>query len=129
MTEIFQTGINCNNAVRRDAPVVCANCGRKVARRMRGQRYCSQRCRQRTNRALKPFKNAPRYPSSGGATTPLKKDNKNNALQGAKTLSSPRILAPADVLAVEVFHRTWMPAVSSDGIAIEVSRLRARALV
>jgi hypothetical protein len=34
------------SAARRDEPVTCAACGRKVQRRMRGQRYCSARCRE-----------------------------------------------------------------------------------
>jgi hypothetical protein len=38
-------------------------------------------------------------------------------------------LAPAHVLGVEVFSRTWQPAISSGGVAVEVGRLRTRALV
>src|SRR5205814_5289092 len=30
---------------RKDAPVTCAACGRRVARKARQQRYCSDRCR------------------------------------------------------------------------------------
>ena len=33
-------------ATRRDEPVICAACGRKVQRRMRMQRYCGARCRE-----------------------------------------------------------------------------------
>jgi len=62
-------------------------------------------------------------------TTPLEKTNKFKALQRAKSLSSHRILAPARVLAVEVFDRVWQGATSSGGIAIEISRVRQRALV
>jgi hypothetical protein len=52
-----QTGAKDNNAmtnidgasagrnVRRDAPVICAGCGRKAQRRARQQRFCSDRCR------------------------------------------------------------------------------------
>jgi hypothetical protein len=36
-------------ASRRDAPVVCASCGRQVRRRGRLQRYCSTRCRKRSS--------------------------------------------------------------------------------
>jgi hypothetical protein len=50
-------------------------------------------------------------------------------LQRAKTLSSHRILGPAHVLNAEVFGRVWQYMVSNGGVAIEVSRLRARALV
>jgi hypothetical protein len=113
-------------ASRRDAPVVCERCGRKVERKSRQQRFCSGRCQEKARtRVRKAFLAR----DTGAPGNPPKKDNKLNALQRAKTLSSHRILAPADVLAVEVFDRPWKPAVSSGGIAIEVSRLRARALV
>jgi hypothetical protein len=58
-----------------------------------------------------------------------KKHSKLKALQQAKTLSSNRIFGPADVLDAEVFDRAWTPAVSSGGVAVEVGRPRARALV
>ena len=44
--DIFQETTRVQ-ASRRDAPVICANCGRKVLRRLRGQRLCSARCRDR----------------------------------------------------------------------------------
>jgi hypothetical protein len=62
-------------------------------------------------------------------TNPPKKDNKFKALQWAKSLSSHRILAPERVLAVELFDRSWKPGISSGRVAVEVGRLRARALV
>jgi hypothetical protein len=34
-------------ATRSDEPVVCAKCGKKAKRRMRGQKYCSRICRER----------------------------------------------------------------------------------
>jgi len=114
----------------RDAPVRCAGCGREVARRARRQLFCSQRCRQRAHRTGKPIKIAPRYHPSGGATNPLEKDSKYNALQWAKTLSSHRVLAPAHVLACEVFGgHGWRHATSTGGVAVEVGHLRSRALV
>jgi hypothetical protein len=114
---------------RRDAPVGCATCGRKVDRRARQQRFCSRRCRQKAHYVEKVARGDFSARTIARPTNPTKKERKFNTLQRAKTLSSHGILAPADVLAVEVFDRTWKPAVSSDGIAIEVSRLRARALV
>lgn len=33
-------------ALRRDAPVVCTQCGRTVTRQARQQKYCSTRCRE-----------------------------------------------------------------------------------
>jgi len=66
---------------------------------------------------------------TGAPSNPSKKVNKFKPLQRAKTLSSNRIFGPADVLDAEVFDRAWTPAVSSGGVAVEVGRLRAHALV
>jgi hypothetical protein len=68
-------------------------------------------------------------PDTALGTIPPKKRNKFKALQRAKLLSSPRILAPARVLAIEVFGRVWQEATSSSGITIQTSRIRQRALV
>jgi hypothetical protein len=44
--------------------------------------------------------------------------------------SSHRVLAPAQVLACEVFRgRDWRHATNSGGVAVEVGHLRSRALV
>jgi hypothetical protein len=71
--------------------------------------------------------------SIGGAarvTNPTKKLKKTSALQRAKMQSSARIFAPRIVIEVEIWNGlTWRPAVSSGGVVIEVSTLRARALV
>jgi hypothetical protein len=96
---------------------------------MRGQRYCSRRCRQKANYAEKVARGDFATHTTALPTTPLKKGSKFKALQRAKTLSSHRILAPARVLAVELFNRDWQSSTSSDGIAIEISRLRPRVLV
>jgi hypothetical protein len=130
MSDLEQREIprNSYRATRRDAPVNCPTCGREVKRRARQQRFCSTRCRQRTNRALKPSKIAPRYPHSRGATNAPKKHKQFRALPRAKTLSSIRIFGPADVLAVELFDRSWKPGISSGGVAIGVGRLRACSL-
>jgi hypothetical protein len=37
-------------ALHRGAPVVCAQCGRTIARRSRQQQYCSDRCRNQNAR-------------------------------------------------------------------------------
>jgi hypothetical protein len=69
-------------------------------------------------------------PDTRAPSHPPKKHKQLKALQRAKMLSSYRILAPADVLAIEVWGgRDWRPAVSSGGVAIETARLRARTLV
>ena len=95
---------------------------------MRGQRYCSRRCRQKANYAAKVARGDFSTHTIALPTPPEKNKNKLKVLQRAKTLSSHRILAPAQVLAVE-FDRPWRQATSSGGVAIEIERLRKRALV
>ena len=68
-------------------------------------------------------------PHHRSSDDPEKNKNKLNALQRAKTLSSHRIFGPADVLEPEVFNRHWQPMASSSGVMLQVSRVRARALV
>ena len=59
---------------------------------------------------------------------PRKSDARSAHFTGLKSGLAP-IRAPAYVLDVEVWGgRTWKPAVSSDGVAIEVSQIRPRAL-
>jgi len=118
-------------ASRRDAPVVCASCGRQLRRRGRLQRYCSTRCRKRGHYAQKVRRgdfSTLKLSDTALGTTLLQKGSKYNALQRAKTLSSHRILAPERVLAVELFDRSWKAGISSGGVAVEIGRLRARAI-
>jgi hypothetical protein len=120
---------NSYRAARRDAPVNCPSCGREVQRRARQQRFCSRRCRQKANYGEKVARGDFSTRTIARPTNPPKKDNKFKALQWAKSLSSHRIFGPADVLAVEMFDRTWKSGISSGGVAVEIGRLRARALV
>jgi hypothetical protein len=124
-----ETPRNSYRAARRDAPVNCPSCGREVQRRARQQRFCSRRCRQKASYGEKVARGDFSTRTIARPTNPPKKDNKFKALQRAKTLPSCRILAPERVLDTEVFARVWQPAVSSGGVVLEVSRLRARALV
>jgi hypothetical protein len=71
-----------NNALRlsarRDAPVICAACGRRVARRARQQRYCSDRCRdfaRRENKARTAIKNPVAVVDTGQPTKSPKTSN------------------------------------------------------
>jgi hypothetical protein len=116
-------------ASRCDAPVICPVCERRVDRQMRSQRYCSRRCRQKANYAAKVAHGDFSTHTTALPTTPEKNKNKFKALQRAKTLSSNRIFGPADVLDAEVFNGHWQPAASSGGVMLQVSRVRARALV
>jgi endogenous inhibitor of DNA gyrase (YacG/DUF329 family) len=114
--------------LRRDAPVACASCGRKVERRARQQRFCSDRCRNREIGRGR-VRKASLGRDTGAPANPPKKDRKLKALQRAKTLSSHRIIGPPSVIEAEVWGREWASAVSSGGVRIEIGRLRERALV
>jgi hypothetical protein len=104
-------------------------CGRVVEHRAgRRPRFCSGRCRNRENGRGR-VRKALLGRDTGAPAKLQKKHSKLKALQQAKTLSSNRIFGPADVLDAEVFDRAWTPAVSSGGVAVEVGRPRARALV
>lgn len=105
----------------------CESCGKQVEHRAgRRPRFCSGRCKEKARTRVR---KAGLGPDTGAPSFLRKKNNKNKALQRAKTLSSRRIYASADVLAVELFDRPWKPAVSSGGVPIEIGRLRQRALV
>jgi endogenous inhibitor of DNA gyrase (YacG/DUF329 family) len=85
------TQISTRQVHRRDAPVACEACGRRVARKSRQQKFCSDRCRQfalRENKARTAIKNAPGYQDSAPVTNPQFLSNKNNELQRAKSGSS-----------------------------------------
>ena len=78
-------------ATNRFEAIACGACGRRVARKSRQQRYCSDRCRdfaRRENKARLAIKNAAGYQDSGQPTNPFFLSSKNNGLQGAKSRSS-----------------------------------------
>jgi hypothetical protein len=84
-----------NNALRlsarKDAPVICAACGRRVARKSRQQRFCSGRCRdfvRRENNARTAIKNPVAVEDTGQPTNPPKTSKENNTLQGTKSAST-----------------------------------------
>ena len=94
---------------RRDAPVTCAACGRKVARKSRQQRYWSDRCRdyaRRENKARTAIKNPIGYPGSADVTNCPKIPSENSSLQEGKPGSS----IPINVLG----GYRWPGAVSID---------------
>ncbi len=107
-------------ALHRDAPVICANpaCGRRVKRRSRRQKYCSDRCRQMTGHyTVKPV--------LGGDTrndrNPPKKVNVSNVLHGTKSRSD----LIRNAVQTELFAgREWERVVSPDGVVALVTRLR-----
>jgi predicted nucleic acid-binding Zn ribbon protein len=88
---ILMTQISTVQVQRRDAPVTCDACGRRVARKSRQQKFCSDRCRQfaaRENKARTAIKNSVLGQDTGRVTNPLKTVSKNNELRGSKSGSS-----------------------------------------
>jgi hypothetical protein len=114
-------------ASRRDEPVVCESpgCGRKVERRMRGQRFCSSRCRDRARgRSRKAFLGK----DTRAPTSPTKFRNKVKNLQAIDDRSSlTKSALLARVIQVECVepHR-WTEKVSPDGVKVWVAQLRPR---
>lgn len=110
---------------RRDQPVICETCGRKVERRMRGQRYCKPRCRDRgRGRSRKAFLGKDtRAPAS-----PTKISSASSDLQRAKTPSSSKAkVSLARVIQVEIIDRHhWEERTSPDGVKVWVAQLSPR---
>jgi len=71
--------------------VSCEACGRKVKRKSRQQKFCSDRCRdfaRRENNARTASKNPVLGQDTGKPTNPHKLSHKNNEVHGAKSGSS-----------------------------------------
>jgi hypothetical protein len=120
-------------ARRRHQPVICASCGRRIERRARQQKFCGQRCRQRAHYEDQVRRGvfSPR-PASDTArpTHPPKNASDSKRLLERFSGSSPRIFGPRHIIEAEVFGgRNWQSMTSSDGVSVEVSRLRPRALM
>jgi hypothetical protein len=76
-----------NSVTNRFEVVNCQACGRRVARKSRQQRYCSDRCRdyeKGQRRVRKSFLST----DTRASPNPLFLSNKNNELRGAKSGSS-----------------------------------------
>jgi hypothetical protein len=110
----------------RDAPVVCPQCGRIVARKARQQIYCSTHCRERgKERTRKAFLGQ----DTGAPPNPLKKANGFNVLRARENGSSIPQNLRRKVIETEIFGgREWRQVVSSDGVVCQVSTLRQRTL-
>jgi hypothetical protein len=112
-------------ASRRDQVVVCESCGERVERRMRGQRFCSTRCRDRARgRSRKAFLGKDtRVP-----TSPARFRNKCNNLPAIIDESSPaKSVLLARAIQVECFYpHQWAQKVSPDGVKVWVAPLRPR---
>jgi hypothetical protein len=115
-------------AATRDSAVLCP-CGRRVKRRSRAQKFCSDKCRQRARRE-KTVRDGGQKIGQGGSTRPVTNPPKNcrvfNGLQGAKSRTSPSISGPDYVLDFEIFEgREWAAVTSPDGVTCTVSSLRS----
>jgi hypothetical protein len=83
------------SSARRDAPVVCTACGKTAKRKMRGQLYCSARCRENGRKRIR---KAHLGQDTGAPATPLKSLNEISSLQGRKMGSSLFANAPLNIL-------------------------------
>jgi hypothetical protein len=115
---------------RRDAPVICAGCGRQVARQARQQRFCSARCKEKARtRARGPTLTTP-TPVENNERTGIFAHGPPEKLNEINRAFQAKIRGPKRVIDVEVWGgRDWQSRTSSGGVPIEVSRIRARALV
>jgi hypothetical protein len=114
-------------ASRRDEAVVCERCGARVERRIRGQRFCSARCRERARgRSRKVFLGK----DTRAPTPPPNFRNKFNNLQAINDGTSPAknaLLARA--IRVECFDsHQWVEKVSPDGVTKDELKAVLRAL-
>ena len=102
----------------------CASCGRRVERRSRQQRFCSDRCKEKARERVRtPVRGRGSAPSNLNAVAlvsahaPPKSTNEINGGQAAK------IRGIWDVIRAEVFGRhQWESRISSGGIPIMVAR-------
>jgi len=85
---------------RRDAPVTCIACGKRVRRKGRKQKYCSRRCRQRdywNRRALAKISAVVTH-DTGRSTTSQKSSSDVNELEWQKSQGSDFGKAPLNLL-------------------------------
>lgn len=112
-------------ALSRDEPVVCAYCGRKAQRQLRGQRFCSPTCRERgRERTRKAFLGT----DTGAPATPRKNTRKSKELQSTNDRSEGwRPAAARRAFQVEIIDpHPWEERISSDGVETRVAQLRPR---
>ena len=91
MSDLQTAGYSGKQNIKRDAPVTCDACGRRVVRKSRQQKFCSDRCRdyaRRENKARTAIKNSVLGQDTGHVTNPPFLSNKNNGLERAKSESS-----------------------------------------
>jgi hypothetical protein len=111
-------------AVRKDAPVICARCGKRTKRQMRGQRYCSRICRERARtRSRKAFLGR----TARAPATPKKNRRISNRLAPAQQRGKPWDLW-SKVIEGECFAgREWKLVINPDGVPAQVTRWRKEA--
>jgi hypothetical protein len=112
---------------RRDSPVLCPACERKVTRKSRQQKFCSKRCAEKGRLRVRKFVLGQ---GTGVPADPHKSANKNNDLQRAISRSSASIIGPRTVVEAEIVAgRQWREVVSSSGVRSSVCQIRKSALI
>jgi hypothetical protein len=110
---------------RRDTSVHCVAWDRAVPRKMRGQKYCSRRCRNRKNNQER-IRKALWGGDTRGEATPTKFINENNGMPIRKLGPSPGVSALPAVIHAELFAgRKWERITSEDGVTCLISRKSA----
>jgi hypothetical protein len=105
----------------------CRVCEEPIRRRAEHQKVCIRRnCKNELRRYPHLYQLRFGTQGSRNVATPLKSADKTGT-KNALASNRARIVAPAHVLDVEL-ARDWPTTVSSDGVAIEVGRLRHVAL-
>jgi hypothetical protein len=117
----------CHSAFYRSRCIVCEE---PIERQTERQRICG---RSRCRAELRRFPHLFVFPVKMGRGSRNGFNRARNAHStGFKTALLPgatrRIYGPRRVIAAECFARNWQQVVSSDGVPIEVARLRPRAL-
>lgn len=103
-------------------PVRCVECGKRVPRKARQQKFCGNRCRgiakqreYRTRQAMRrngfePLINAKHTVTPEPLPDPSKNRSQNNELRGVKNGSNPLFSAPREILGgMDLKWRSVMP--------------------
>ena len=107
----------------------CLVCEEPILRRAEHQKTCIRReCKNELRRYPHLYRLRKGIQGSQNVVTPLRSADKTGT-KSALASNRGRIVAPAHVLQVELFDRTWESRISTGGVPIQVGRLRQRTLV
>jgi hypothetical protein len=135
MSALSQVGFGRADVQHRDAPVVCAHCGRDFSRQRPWQVFCSPTCRQAAFREQKANGELVTHGTGAGSSASKITAVRPSSIQEVpvkphfQNASQRGVRAPRHVIEAELAgSRTWRTVVSSDGVVTHVSVLRRRAL-